>query len=400
MASGGRPDGGKPTAKKASGGAGTGRKPSDPKGKKPCSGRSPGKSSGWRSKLPPAPLLAAWVMAVLALAGILYFSGSGGRHSRQPLSQPSPPSGAEQSRKYSPANIPGKTSSGRTDPTQAKPSDSIHPVEAGAPSGPVIAPKPFSSTDLPSEPASSKDLLALGRPAPTAPAPRPPTAPISGRIAIIIDDFGPDLEIAEEFAALPFAVTFSVLPQLAHSADIARLAGSRGREVILHLPMEPYGYPKMDPGAGALLLSMSENALRRQIGLALDASPNFRGVNNHMGSRMTEDSRAMKIVVEEVNRRGLYFVDSFTSPKSKAFSAAREMKIRTLRRDIFLDHNQSADSIRSQVARLIKIARVKGTALAIGHPHRETLKQLRAASDEFGKQGIKVVAASELANGS
>lgn len=358
------------------------------------------KFSGGRLKLPPVPLLAVWVLAVLVLAGTLYFSGSGGRHSQPRDPEKTPVRSGEATRRQAPVQASGKTLPEQLDRTPRPVADS-GPDDAGKARLPAVpappAPKaPFSSSDLPPEPSPSKDMFALNRPAPTTPTTRPPTAPIIARVAIIIDDFGPDLEIAEEFASLPFAVTFSVLPSQAHTADIARLAGSRGREVILHLPMEPYGYPKTDPGRGALLLSMSEDAIRRGIGADLDISPNFRGVNNHMGSKMTEDAKAMKIVLQEINQRGLYFVDSYTSPKSKALQLAREMKMPALRRDIFLDHNQSADSIRSQISRLIRIARVKGTALAIGHPHKETLKQLRAASDEFGRQGVKVVAASQL----
>jgi uncharacterized protein len=102
-------------------------------------------------------------------------------------------------------------------------------------------------------------------------------------------------------------------------------------------------------------------------------------------------------VLGEVGRRGLFFIDSCTSPASKAYLVARELKIPSLKRDIFLDHNGSPDAVRSQVSRLIRKARIEGTALAIGHPHEATLKVLQGAAEQFREQGIEVVHVKDLA---
>ena len=144
--------------------------------------------------------------------------------------------------------------------------------------------------------------------------------------------------------------------------------------------MEPQGYPKVNPGKGALLLSMSDAAMQQSLRTALDASPYFAGINNHMGSRFTENAGMMKTVLEEAQKRRLYFVDSYTSPRSVAASVAQEVQIPFRRRDIFLDNNLSETAIRAQLKQVMRRAKIQGTALAIGHPHEATLRALRQGS--------------------
>jgi len=239
--------------------------------------------------------------------------------------------------------------------------------------------------------------LAMNRPAPRPGAPSPDISPGHSRVSIVIDDFGLDVGIAKRFASLPFPVTMSVLPHQAHSREIAELAHLKGMEVILHLPMEPLGAGK-NPGRGALLLSMPADEIRRNIRAALDTSPYFDGVNNHMGSRMTRDAQAMKTVLSELKGRDLFFLDSMTTNESKGWKTAMELNMRTLKRDIFLDDNPSADAVRSQISRLVKIAKLRGTALAIGHPREATLKSLQEAAGYFREQRIEIVAARDLMN--
>lgn len=380
-------------------------------------GRSKGKAKKpW--KLPSVPLLAVWIAAVLFLAALIYFSRNSHRHSpetripssttthiadgvpaepvdKTPVSEPRASNGVH-SKKPEPA---GPAPSNHVEATVAD------PVKTPLPAGPVLPPKPvFSSSDLPPDPPVRKQApmsVALNTPGPTPvptipPGPVPQAKPALGRIAIIIDDFGQNIEIAKKFLLLPFPVALSILPYQQHSKEIAELAHSHGKEVLLHCPMEPLGYPKADPGRGALLLSMSEDTIRQNIRTELDGSPYISGVNNHMGSRMTENAAAMKTVLGEVGRRGLFFIDSCTSPASNAYRVARELKIPSRKRDIFLDHNASPESVRAQVSRLIRKARIEGTALAIGHPHEATLKALQGAAEQFREQGIEVVHVRDL----
>ncbi|MHC1729785.1 MAG: divergent polysaccharide deacetylase family protein [Syntrophobacteraceae bacterium] len=389
---------------------------------------APAKKPSVPGKTPPALLLAAWLIAVILLASVLYLSRDSGQQplttaaddSRQKVRSRSNPAQAV------PATLP-PSASGARKKTEAPPSKSSVPPEpdrtqhhgdssaaAGKPVHTVPAPAPAVATaekkteaptaksPVATEPGGTQRdgsfSVAMNRPAPSLPAVSPPDLkpkPFS-RIAIIIDDFGPDMEIAKKFASLPFHVSFSVLPHQAHSKEIIEMAHSRGRESLLHLPMEPIRYPKENPGKGAILLSMSRDDIQRNVRTALDASPHISGVNNHMGSRMTQNAEAMKTVLAELKQRDLFFVDSWTTAESKGWKIARELKIPTRKRDIFLDHSLSPVSIRQQIRRLIRMAKIQGTALAIGHPHEATLKSLQEAAAQFRNEGIEVVSARDL----
>jgi uncharacterized protein len=417
MATGRQPENGKSPAKRSKTGKG-GRK--GPPGK---ARRKPGRKGGGGGKpiaplkLPSVPLLAVWVVAIIFLTALIYFSRNSGHHLSEvhiptsksnhvtdnvPAAEPGPD---PQRNEPEPLDWPHGKKTESANPTASVHVENSTPESAPPklPPGPVLPPKPvFSSRDIPADSHSPRQgslSIALNKPSSTLPVPAPPVPsvkPSVARIAIVIDDFGQDLGIAKKFLLLPFPVAFSILPYQTHSKEIAELVHSHGKEVLLHCPMEPIGYPKVDPGRGALLLSMSEDTIRQNVRTALDSSPYFTGVNNHMGSRMTQNEAAMKAVLGEVNQRGLFFIDSCTTPGSIAYSVARELKIPSRKRDIFLDNNVSSDSIRSQVSRLIRKARIEGTALAIGHPHEATLKALQEASGQFGEQGIEIVRARDL----
>lgn len=219
------------------------------------------------------------------------------------------------------------------------------------------------------------------------------------RAAIVIDDFGQDVEMAKRFLKIPLQITFSVLPFLPHSTEIAEIAHTGRRQVILHLPMEPQGYPSINPGPGALLISMSNDRIRKAVRTALDTSPHYAGMNNHMGSRFTEHASFMRQVLSELRQRRLYYLDSCTSPQSTGYPLARELQVLTARRDIFLDHNPSEASVRMQVNQFIRKARANGSAIAIGHPHEATLRVLELEASRFRQEGIAIVPAGDLMAG-
>jgi polysaccharide deacetylase 2 family uncharacterized protein YibQ/cytoskeletal protein RodZ len=279
----------------------------------------------------------------------------------------------------------------------------LPPFKEIAPAQRSIPPTATSNPERAESPAHKEKLsLALNRPEPLAepsvkPHVPPPAPPATvARVAIVIDDFGQDLEMAKKFLEIPLPITFSVLPYQSHSKEISQLAHDRHREVLLHLPMEPHGYPKINPGNGALLLSMNQGQMQQALESALDSSPFASGVNNHMGSRFTEDSRSMKILLRELQGRNLYFLDSYTSPKSAGLGAAREFRMPVGRRDIFLDHEVKEEFTRAQIQRLIRKAKIQGTAIAIGHPHDSTLRVLRESAGTFREAGIAVVPAGQL----
>ncbi len=277
-------------------------------------------------------------------------------------------------------------------------------IEPAAPAAQPPPDDPLPSTPGGQTPEKPTHLAALPpsaatpREASPPPAPRtdPDLMPPMGRVAIVIDDFGQDLNMAKRFLQIPLAITFSVLPHQTHTREIARLAHAMGREVLLHVPMEPKGYPKVNPGTGALLLSMNDDAIRTSLRTALDTSPFFSGVNNHMGSKFTESGPHMEVVLKEVGRNGMFFLDSHTTATSVVVPTARKLYVPTGKRDIFLDHIQTEKFVSGQIDQLIARARTRGTAIAIGHPHECTLKVLRRNVERFGREGIAVVPCSEL----
>ena len=224
----------------------------------------------------------------------------------------------------------------------------------------------------------------------------PPPHPLSyPRVGIIIDDLGYDSSLANAFIRLDLPLTFSVLPFTPNTGLIAQKARKEGREIMLHLPMEPISYPAINPGDGVLMVSMDKEMILEILNRDLTQVPFIAGVNNHMGSRFTENEKKMMIVLTELKRRGLYFIDSRTSGGSVAFEVAKRMALRTASRDIFLDNDLSENGLKIQMERLLSLARYKGWAIGIGHPHKETLKLLKRYQSTL-KNNAQVVPVSNL----
>jgi polysaccharide deacetylase 2 family uncharacterized protein YibQ len=163
----------------------------------------------------------------------------------------------------------------------------------------------------------------------------------------------------------------------AKSRAIAQRARQVGCETMLHLPMEPIGYPSVNPGDGVLLVSMDKETILEVLNDDLKQTPFVVGANNHMGSRFTENAEKMAIVLEELKKQGLYFVDSRTNSGTVAFKTAQKMALKAAKRDIFLDNDLSENALKIQMERLLSVARHKGRAIGIGHPHQETLSLLK-----------------------
>ena len=198
------------------------------------------------------------------------------------------------------------------------------------------------------------------------------------RIAIIIDDLGYDLKIVHHLLALDLPLTLSILPLAPQTQAIAREGQKRGLELMLHLPMEPKNFPLFNPGPGALLAGMEDEEILGLIASDLKQVPGARGVNNHMGSYFTERRDKMAVVLRELKRRHLYYIDSRTSKKTVAFTLAREMGVPTANRNVFLDNDLSPKAMKFQMQRLMGLARASGGAIGIGHPHPKTIEMLKA----------------------
>lgn len=215
-------------------------------------------------------------------------------------------------------------------------------------------------------------------------------------VAIIIDDLGLDLVMMKKFMELQLNVTAAVLPHLPHSRDVAELAHSYGREVLLHIPMEPRGYPAVNPGEEALTVDLSSLVVEQRLRGYLQEVPWAVGANNHMGSRFTESKEGMRSVLQLLKDHGLFFIDSRTSSESVAVTEAVEMGIANGERDLFLDNELNVAAIRYQIQRLIRIAKEDGSAIGICHPHDETYAALKMESASFAESGVKLVSASSL----
>jgi polysaccharide deacetylase 2 family uncharacterized protein YibQ len=226
-----------------------------------------------------------------------------------------------------------------------------------------------------------------------------PEAPqeIAAVVAIVIDDLGQDLKPAKELLALPDRVTLAVLPGLPHSKEIAQLAHKQGREVLVHLPMEAKVPTERRPSPGMLRSDMTPMEFLAAVNDDLDSVPGAAGVNNHEGSALTENREAMTFLMSELKTRGLFFLDSLTTPKSTAYAVAKEFGLQAARRDVFLDNDSDKpSSIRQQFAELARIARERGRAIGIGHPHPSTLAELEHWLPLAAEQGIEIVPVSRL----
>jgi len=218
-------------------------------------------------------------------------------------------------------------------------------------------------------------------------------------VAIVIDDLGQDVKQAKEVIALPGKITIAVLPGLAQSKNIAELAGQAGREVLLHLPMEPLKNHEKTRSPGTLSADMTPMAFLNTVSDDVESVPGAIGVNNHEGSALTENKEAMKFLMAELKARNLFFLDSLTNPKSVAYATAKEFGMKAARRDVFLDNDSDhAASIRKQLDELVEIARTHGKAIGIGHPHPITLSELRKWLVETDTRGIEIVPVSRLMN--
>jgi len=212
-------------------------------------------------------------------------------------------------------------------------------------------------------------------------------------IAIIIDDMGIDMNIARQLGAIDADLTFSVLPQQPHTEEVARLLHGKGREILLHLPMEGNG---KNPGAGAIYRSMDPSQAGAILLGALKEVPFAVGVNNHMGSAVTPDEAIMKEVLTIIKDRGLFFVDSLTIGSSVGGEVASEIHLPFEARDVFLDNEQTYPYIAGQLEQLVAAAKRHGKAIGICHPHPVTAQVLAREIPKLKDRGIALVRVSSL----
>jgi len=216
-------------------------------------------------------------------------------------------------------------------------------------------------------------------------------------VAIVVDDLGLDRKAARALLALDAPLTFSVLPGRPFSQEIAEKTHARGREIMLHLPMEPRGYPLKDPGTGALFVSMTDDEIAKQVDENLNAVPYAAGVNNHMGSRFMEHEGKVRVMMELLKARNLFFLDSLTTQQSAGEKVARRCAVRLVKRDVFLDNESDVKDVKHQIDKLIRVAKANGSAVGICHPYPATIKALQEKLPEIMADGrLELVSASQI----
>ena len=214
-----------------------------------------------------------------------------------------------------------------------------------------------------------------------------------GLLAIVIDDAGYDLADLQPFLELPMPLAVAVLPNLPHSGEAALRVLAAGKELLLHLPMEPEGGE--NPGPGALLTGQPAAEIERLLDTALRSVPGAVGVNNHMGSRATADRAFMAVVLEALEKRGLFFVDSRTTSLTVAASEADRLGVPYLARKVFLDAVEG--DIEQSLDEAVTAAARGGSAVAIGHVQSAELAAiLRRAADGMERAGVRPATLSEL----
>jgi polysaccharide deacetylase 2 family uncharacterized protein YibQ len=287
---------------------------------------------------------------------------------------------------------------------------------APVPSPPVAAAKPPVQAAASPPPAASPPVVAAA-PAvasqqqailPPGGAVLPPELPAwerfavpspdtQGRpmIAIIIDDMGLERTNADRVAALPGPLTLSFMTYAEDVAKQAALARRRGHELMVHVPMEPLD-EELDAGPQTLLGRLSPDELLRRLRWDLSRFDGYVGINNHMGSRFTQSREGMRLVLQELKNRGLLFVDSRTIGDSVGGKLAAELGVPHADRDIFLDNEQDAGAVDLQLARAEEVARRRGYAIAIGHPHDGTIAALARWLPGLARRGFVLVPVSAI----
>jgi hypothetical protein len=216
------------------------------------------------------------------------------------------------------------------------------------------------------------------------------------RLAILIDDGGYHLDLLREVLKLGKPMTYAILPGAPHTREAALLVHRLGGEVMLHLPMEPKEENPSGFERDMVKGAMSSAEIRQILRDGLSRVPHVRGMNPHMGSRATEDPRVMEAIMEVLKERGLYYIDSHTSPHSAGMRAAQARGVPAGQNGKFIDAVRKAENIREAVLAAATAARRQGKAFAIGHPDPLTVRAIRELVPEIEKTGVRLVFASEI----
>ena len=304
-------------------------------------------------------------------------------------------------RKYKPAALPEKQSAFVKPQKTTETSDIVAEVETKSDRENAVSPvdtpdlEPDTQTRIPLKTGVLMQKRRRGNQrwlANAAPAPA-----IEGRpmIAIVIDDLGLSQTRVKQTIALPSPITLAFLPYGHNLKKLTKEGRAAGHELIIHVNMEPKDHD-IDPGPKALLTTLEPDEVHRRLLWAFDQFDGYIGISNHMGSRFTEWPDGMEVVVKALKRRGLLYFDSVTSTKSVGPALARAHGMAYASRDVFLDHNRTAEAVARQLAQTERIALSRGYAIAIGHPHNVTIDALRNWMPSAAERGFVMVPLSAI----
>ena len=220
------------------------------------------------------------------------------------------------------------------------------------------------------------------------------SAPESQYVAIIIDDIGHNHRRGKQLIDIPADLTFSIIPDSTHSHRLARYAHESGKEVMVHLPMANARDHPMS--RIALTRGLLQDDYPLVIEDALERVPFARGLNNHMGSYLTQEPEAMSWLMDSMKGKGMFFVDSRTTPDTVASSIASKKNVLSASRDVFLDNERTPYAIDRQFRYLLRLAKKQKTAIAIGHPYPSTIDYLSNAIPLLKQENIQVVSVSKV----
>ncbi len=218
-------------------------------------------------------------------------------------------------------------------------------------------------------------------------------------ITIVVDDFGSiSQDLLDGFLALDTEVCFAIFPDQVHSISTMQKARSQGRESLIHVPMEPIGYPRIDPGKNAILVQHTEAQIKRTLTQFITDMPSCMGINNHMGSLATTDIDVMHTVMKTLKEHNKVFLDSRTTNVSVAYQTAQKSHIKAFRNDIFLDSpNINQSTMEAKLNRIIELSKSQNHVIAITHCHnRDKLEYLKAIISRLKKAGFTLIPLSEV----
>lgn len=331
-------------------------------------------AQGRTRKRPPGRRLSFALPAALLIAGaaaLVLWRGVGAIPIRPEVPRPSHVTLALPPEKPS-TPVAGNESSARPQPHQAQPA----PVQQASR---AVIPPPRAA----GEPAWLRNA---------APAREAEGKPM---IAVVIDDMGVDHRRSIRALTLPGPMTMAFLPYARDLPRMTRAARAVGHELLLHMPMQPLSAGE-NPGPDAIVTGLDPAELRRRADAMLDSFNGYVGVNNHMGSKFTQDAAGMRIVLEDIHARGLLFLDSRTIAGTAGPSIARALGMPYAERDVFLDNDASTGNVRAQLAEVEAVARRQGYAIAIGHPHDGTVEALAQWLPDIEARGFVLVPVSAI----